>query len=155
MPHKHMCLPFLMVGGLFYHQLPAGSKQGLHTCYDCRVLNTSTGTYAQARTHRYKHTGKHVNCNSSGKHTCLPADLKGVVGAAGGHWFFLPGLQCWQMGRWMLPKQDMAHVAISIRQVARLLRTLHDTFAEVMCHGSMLCYHVRAIQDKTEAACWI
>lgn len=51
---------------------------------------------------------------------------------AGGHWFFLPGLQCWQMGKWMLPKQDMAHVAISIRQVARLLRTLHDTFAEVL-----------------------
>lgn len=57
---------------------------------------------------------------------------------AGGHWFFLPGINCWQMGKWVLPKQDMAQVAISIRQVARLLRTLHDTFAEASrwrCHS--------------------
>ena len=49
---------------------------------------------------------------------------------AGGHWFFLPGVNCWHMGKWVLPKQDMVQVAISIRQVARLLRSLHDTFAE-------------------------
>ena len=50
----------------------------------------------------------------------------------GGHWFFLPGMYCWQMGRWALPKQDMAQVSLCIRQVARQLRSLHDTFAEVV-----------------------
>lgn len=49
----------------------------------------------------------------------------------GGHWFFLPGMHCWQMGKWALPKQDMAHLSLCIRQVARLLRSLHDTCAEV------------------------
>ena len=38
------------------------------------------------------------------------------------------------MGRWALPKQDMAQVSLCIRQVARLLRSLHDTFAEVVQH---------------------
>lgn len=50
---------------------------------------------------------------------------------AGGHWFFLPGMYCWQIGKWALPKQDLAQVSLCIRQVARLLRLLHDTFAEV------------------------
>lgn len=53
------------------------------------------------------------------------------VPLTGGHWFFLPGMYCWQMGKWALPKQDMAQTSLCIRQVARLLRSLHDTFAEV------------------------
>ena len=53
------------------------------------------------------------------------------AGVVGGHWFFLPGMNCWQMGSWALPKQDMAQVSLCVRQVARLLRSLHDTFAEV------------------------
>ncbi|KAL0033900.1 hypothetical protein WJX77_010072 [Trebouxia sp. C0004] len=58
------------------------------------------------------------------------ASAEAYVGTWGGHWFFLPGMYCWQMGRWALPKQDMAQVSLCIRQVARLLRSLHDTFAE-------------------------
>ena len=61
---------------------------------------------------------------------------------AGGHWFFLPGMHCWQMGRWALPKQDMAQLSLCIRQVARLLRSLHDTFAEVetlTLHYALFC----------------
>ena len=40
-------------------------------------------------------------------------------------------MYCWQIGKWALPKQDLAQVSLCIRQVARLLRLLHDTFAEV------------------------
>lgn len=61
----------------------------------------------------------------------------------GGHWFFLPGINCWQMGRWALPKPIMAELSLSIRQVARLLRSLHDTFAEVrMAFTCIIMHHV-------------
>ncbi len=66
---------------------------------------------------------------------CIDCTEKRKCTLTGGHWFFLPGMYCWQMGRWALPKQDMAQVSLCIRQVARLLRSLHDTFAEVVQHG--------------------
>ncbi|KAL3150857.1 hypothetical protein ABBQ32_000610 [Trebouxia sp. C0010 RCD-2024] len=58
------------------------------------------------------------------------SSAEAYVGTFGGHWFFLPGINCWQMGRWALPKPIMAELSLCIRQVARLLRSLHDTFAE-------------------------
>lgn len=69
---------------------------------------------------------------------------------AGGHWFFLPGMYCWQIGKWALPKQDLAQVSLCIRQVARLLRLLHDTFAEVT---SLLPSHLVSLLPYTSSIC--
>ena len=52
--------------------------------------------------------------------------------AAGGRWFFLPGIASWRCSRgWELPSRELNAVAQGVREVARLLRSLYETFAEV------------------------
>eukprot|EP00891_Asterochloris_glomerata_P003447 jgi/Astpho2/3447/Aster-x0164 len=53
------------------------------------------------------------------------------IGTVGGRWFFLPGIASWRCSRaWELPSRELNAVAQGVREVARLLRSLYETFAE-------------------------
>ena len=48
-----------------------------------------------------------------------------------GHFFFLPGVHFYPMGRWSLPVADVKMLVLTIRRVTRLLWTLLLDFEQV------------------------